>query len=71
MEQAGFHPFQVLQRNLGNCLLLCHQIIIIIIIIIIGYGSRVVFVVVKTTIVPSMVSICNDDAVYFVFVIKF
>ena len=35
MEQAGFHPFQVLQRNLGNCLLLCRKIIIIIITIII------------------------------------
>jgi len=70
MEQAGLHPFQVLRRNLGNCLLLCRQIIIIIIII--GDGSRVVLVVVKTTtIVPSMVSICNDDAVYFVFAIKF
>ena len=43
MEQAGFHPFQVLQRNLGNCLLLCRKIIIIIItIIIIGDGRRVV-----------------------------
>lgn len=70
MEQAGFHPFQVQQRNLGNCLLLCLQLIIIITIIIIDI-SRVVLVVVTTTIVPSMVRIYNGDAVYFVLGSKF